>query len=550
MSDYQDDEALARLRAADPATGAHPDLHKMTARLRGRTPLGDSQTGQLPGSTHRPVTGSDYRAAYSASDSSSSAVHISDPGVRTGRSGLLVAAAVAAVALGGGGYAVGAATAGGDDGGGTSVASSTQDSDSGSDAGGADASGDQHPALMGAAEDAAERAMGDEHYVGGDAGMSAEGGGYAGPAVPVAGAGLSTERTTGPVYAVQVGDTDAASAPDLLRQYADGLGIDGEIVDDGTDSSSVTDSTDGRMLNVYNYSGLTIDYSNPALDPYCDQMMADMAESDEGYGWFGPGSPTEIECVPAGELPDDEAAIAAAQEFLTQAGVDYSGLEFTVDSYDDAAMFGAGDESSTGESGDGESGDDESRNDEEASTAEGDAAASTANPAIDSELLEDYQSMIDADITDVPVTVTDPNSPLSAYRSWHFSVASGGVVYASLLLGDFAELGTYEVISPTEAVTRATDARYQQMGAYIPDLEYIYPADQWDEPAKLPPVSPGEPIPYPLSESTVTSVELHTGVLSLWDGTEFLVPMYALSDGKGNYWEVLGLAEEALDFTP
>lgn len=522
MSDYQDDEALARLRAADPATGAHPDLHRMSASLRGRTPLGSSRSG----------VGHD--SGFSATGTSSTAVHVPDPGVHTRRSGLLVAASVAAVALGGGGYAVGAYTADGG-GGGSTIASSTTDEGSAEDQEPGDA-GDDGGIDLTAEGDSADRPLGDEDAVGGDAAMSSEGGGYLGPTIPVLGDGLSTERTTGPVHAVSVDST--GDAPELLRQYAEGLGLEGEITDDGSTMSSVTDSSDGRMLHVYSFAGLSIDYSNPALDSYCEQMVSDMAEGD--MGWFGPGGPTDIECAPQGERPDDEQAIASVQEFLTQTGIDYSGLEFTVDSYGDVA-FDMAEESERGS------------DPESVDPADGDTSEATAAPEGDSAPVDDsaLETYLDQGMaTEVSVTVTDPQSPVPGYRPWHFTVASAGVAYGSVQLGGYTELGDYEVISPAEAVERASDIRFQQMGAYIPDLEYSYPADDWVEPEPLPPVSPGEPIPYPLSESAVTSAELHTGVIGLWDGTEFLVPVYALSDGQGNYWEVLGLAEEALDFSP
>ena len=119
--------------------------------------------------------------------------------------------------------------------------------------------------------------------------------------------------------------------------------------------------------------------------------------------------------------------------------------------------------------------------------------------------------------------------------------------------GDYVELGDYPVISPAEAVERVTDVRFQQLGAYIPTLDYYDESgyyEEWVEPEPLPPIAPGELIPYPLTESAVTTAELHTGIVSLWDGTEFIVPVYDLSDGQGNHWQVMGLAEEALDFTP
>lgn len=514
MNDYQDDEALARLRGADPATGAHPDLHKISALLRGRTPLGRTQSG----------SGS-YAATASGSADSSTAVRINDPSMRTGRSGLLVAASVAALSLGGGGYALGAATAGGGDGGGgTSVAASTTDSE-GSDSsadGSGDASGRDDQAMVGMSTEGDMDA--DEAH--GESASSSGGGNYVGPVIPVPGPGLSTKRTTGPVW---VPDTSSSGdTSQMLRDYAAALGIEGDFQEDEGYGGSVTDSTDGRTLSVYDYSGLNIDYSNPALDSYCAEMVAEMSEG--GYSWFGPGGPTDLECATLGDPPAEDAAITMAQDFLTEIGIDYSGYEFSAD-YTSRGIACIG-------------------------VAEGDEAATTAAPddggISDSECGEGYTEIVDDGMADVSVRATGSTSPAGDYRPWHFSVTSEGVSYANVAMVNYVELGDYEVISPAEAVERLSDSRFQHIGAWIPDADYSYPeyTEEWIEPDRVPVPAAGEPLPFPLTESPVTNATLETGVISLWDGTEYLVPVYALSDGQGNYWEVLGLTEESLDFTP
>lgn len=497
MNDFEDDEALARLRAADPASGAHPDLYRITQRLQGRTPLG-----------------ADTTQGYSFSDSSDLAVHVQDPGVRTGRGGLLVAAAVASLALGAGGYALGVTT--GDD-----PAPSASDGTA-SDQDDASPQNSDEPVTAGA-ETMTER----ESYGAGESYGAAEdaasdeamGGGYAGPVVPVAGAGLSTEPTTGMVYGASTSTAAQESAAEVLGRYAEELGIEGDVADEGF-SAWVADATDGRSINVYQQGGNTsVDYTNPAIDPWCEEMKeeATRSGSESDVGWFGPGSvtPEAITCAEPGPAPDDSAAVATVQEFLADAGIDHSGYTFTVD-----PMFGYPEAYSD------------------------DSASATAGPG------EDIMPA-PVDEATVSVTVHDTSTPVEGYRAWHFSVTSAGVANGYLQLGEFVELGEYPVISPAEAVERASDSTFQQLGAYIPDLSYesTY-LEEWVEPEPLPPIEPGEPIPYPVSESTVTQVELHTGVLSLYDGTEYLVPVYDLADGKGNRWQVLGLAEDALNFSP
>lgn len=493
MKDFEDDEALARLRAADPASGAHPDLHRISQRLRGRTPLGADPQG------------------YSFSDSSDIAVHVHDPGVRTGRGGLLVAAAVASLALGAGGYALGATTT--DD----PPPSASDSSDSDKD--------DTSPREFDGPASAGAESMSEAETDGGGMGAADEamGGNYAGPVIPVAGEGLSTERTTGPVYGTA--QSAEGSAAEVLGQYAEGLGIEGDVQDEQF-SAWVVDAGDGRHLNVYQQGGSTsVDYSDPAIDPWCGEMKEEWARSgvDGGMGMLGPGgpSPDSITCAETGPAPDEATAIATVQDFLGDAGIDFSDYTFTVE-----PMFGYPEAYS------------------------GDSAYETADGAYATSAPDESMMELPSDEPTVSVNVSDGSWPVEGYRSWHFSVTSAGVAYGYFQLGDVVELGEYPVISPAEAVERATDVKFQQLGAYIPELEYPGYMEEWVEPQPLPPISAGDPIPYPVSESAVTKVELHTGIISLWDGTEYMVPVYDLADGKGNRWQVLGLAEDALDFTP
>ncbi|MCK0110906.1 hypothetical protein MWU75_01945 [Ornithinimicrobium sp. F0845] len=522
MNDYQDEEALARLRAADPATGAHPDLHRISQRLRGRTPLGSQSAGGYATST-----------GYSFSDTSETAVRVNDPASRTSRVGFVVAASVAALAFGGGGYVAGVASSGDDRDGSTTVASTDEEQERRDVA---DAAED-----MASSEDmaASEEMAASEGGVYGDDGM---GGGYAGPVVPVAGEGLSTERTTGPVFAAD--DSDGAPDPgEVLEEYAGALGIEGTVESDPY-SAYVTDTTDGRNLHVYVQGSMaSIDYSDPALDPYCQEYM-----SEPGGGWFGEEGPESITCLPPGEAPEEGTAIALAQEFADTLGIDDAGYEFRADNFDPMIAYGEGYEELLDESGA------TSAPDADAGTdGTGDAAEATAVPdAMVQDYLEEWGSQFsNEDVRDVSVTAERTDSPMPSYRSWYFGVTDQGVAYASFQLGDLVPMGDYEVISPAEAVDRVNDTRFQQIGAYIPDLEMEATYDEdWTEPEPLPPLVAGEPIPYPLSESQVTAAELHSGVVSLWDGTEFVAPVYHLTDDRGNSWQVLGLAEEALDFTP
>lgn len=478
MNDYQDDEALARLRAADPASGSHPDLHRISQRLHGKTPLG-TRPGQGAGGT-----------GFAFSDTSETAVRINDPSNRTSRAGLVVAASVAALAFGGGGYIAGVASSGDDDSDGSTTVASTDEEREGSDS--EDAGQD-----VGGSEDMAVSEG--EAYGGDEMASSDMGGGYAGPVVPVAGEELSTERTTGPVYAADQG----GGTPDpraVLEEYAATLGIEGTVESDSY-SAYVTDTTDGRNLHVYVQAGLTsIDFSDPALDPYCEDYM-----SEPGGGWFGESGPESITCLPPGEAPDEATAIVLAQDFAESLGIDSEGYEFRADNFDPSIAYTE---------------DEQELLDESLATSApdsgdpGDGAESTAVP--DTMLEEIAPEFNNEDIRDVSVTARRTDGPAPDYRSWYFGVTDQGVAYASVQLGDLVSLGDYEVISPAEAVERVNDIRFQQNGAYIPYLEFhdTY-FEEWVEPKQLPPLVAGEPIPFPLSETVVTTAELHTGVVKI-----------------------------------
>lgn len=487
MNDHQDDEALARVRAADPAAGSHPDLHRISQRLRGRTPLGSGSHNNGSGGAG---------AGYSFSDVSDTAIRINDPQARTSRVGFVVAASVAALALGGGGYLMGAVT-GGDDGGARTTAATTgsvdQHSDGQSQRQGQDDAAPQDQ-FAGAADGATDEPTSAE------ASMSDEaGGGYAGPIIPVAGEQLSTERSTGMVYAVGAGDA-SQDARTLLEGYAGLLGVQGKVEADG-DWASVTDASDARSLNVYVQAGNpTIDYSNPALDPYCQTYNTD------GGNWFGQGGPDSITCQPGSEAPEEAFAIDSAEAFVTELGLDPAGFEFTVDS-NDVTTYGD------------------------------DMAWATEEP--------------DSSSPQLSVTAQRTSTPVGSYHALNFGVTDQGVYYANLPLGELQSLGEYPVISPVEAVERASDTRFQQIGAWIPDLEWSAASiEEWQEPKALPAIQAGDPIPYPVSQATVTGAELHQGVVSLYDGTEFVAPVYNLTDDQGNSWQVMALTEESLDFTP
>lgn len=532
MNHHDDDEALARLRRADPATGSHPDLHGISERLRRRTPLGRS--------TEDGFSIGPAEDGFAFTSESGGAVRVHEPGPRTSRVGMAAAAAVVAAAVGVGGYALGLDTGRGDLE--SAVASAEREARASDASEVALVEADQEAAVEGAEEGAAlgmDSAVGSSEWASGD-----DMGWTSGPAVPVASEGLSQEGGAGEVLAMVAPEGDPHAEVTAL---ATALGLDGEA--DGDDNyASVYDASDGRSLSYYSYgSSGALDYNDPALDPYC---------AEEGMGWVGPEAPTDLVCAEAAEPPSAAQATALVHEFAAQAGLPTEGLKFevademggmlTLEGPESGAESGSGDgDAGLGEAGDGD-----------AEPGDSDAADATSSP----DLIGVGQDALESLFVDpwaqgpptVTVLVTDPTSPAPGHTQWHFQVAADGISYASIPLTDYRSLGEYAVISPADAVDRISDPRYAQVGVHIPDLEYdgYEWLEEWDdsEPATAP--DPGQPIPYPVTEATVTGAELHQGLLSLWDGSEYVVPTYHLTDGQGNSWQVLALAEDALDFAP
>jgi hypothetical protein len=298
QQDVPSEEALvARLRAADPASGVEPDLVALRAAVDAR----------------RAATPSDQLAARRPRWTSWPAR----------------AAAVAAAALvvgGGGGYAIGAAGAGDSGGGFTAEAPITlQAPETAADAG------------AGAPEIAAApggRTM---------AGLHAMWGGWYGRTV-FHGSGLSTDSGSARGWALDASGVSAQAA----AAAASALGVTGEprlewgswVVgsNDGT-GPSLTLSADGQGA---------LSYADPRNDVwYCDPSVREEATSSdgavEGGATEGAGAaPSVVE--PCGErdlgpAPSEDEAARQLRDLMSRLGVDPAGYEVVVEDYGDPYVF-------------------------------------------------------------------------------------------------------------------------------------------------------------------------------------------------------------------
>lgn len=502
-----DDEALNRLRAADPAIGAHPDLQRVRAGLAGVASLGGDADRAVP---------------------------VTDPMNRRTRWPLAAAAAIAAVSLGVGGYTLGASQA----------ERPVVAGDDAADADGAETDTDPEVGL-------AEAALREEALSGGD-GMAAgaEGevssdSGYGwsemwGPVVLTAGDGLSDERTTGEVRAPQALDVDPEQ---LLGDVAAARGIEGEITEMDGQSWSVVDGPVAVHVNRWG-SSLDVSYTDYTADPYCAEMAqeAELSEEEmaEEPGWFGP---RPDDCREVGPAPDEETALAESSDLLEDLGVDLSTVRLEVEDYGVSYTMEMEGPLSTA--------DVTTVTEAPASQDDGqdpgqDAALSTA------EVSEPVDVPVDYAMPTVEVTVYGAEGSGSPDPKGHVSVSSVGVSSAYVSLVEHVSLGDYPVISAQEAVERFMDPRFAQGTFSLPFDEQYYSEEMYSELEVPQPVQleAGDPLPYPVREATVVEAELVQGTIHQPDGTNYVVPGYRLTDDRGQQYGVLGLAEEALDLTP
>lgn len=309
------DEALNRLRASDPATGSHTDLHHLRSLVAAKAPA-------------------------SVAGANTSGDDLSRDG-RTVAAPWIAAAAVAALGMGAGGYALG------------SVQSDppTAGTLAGGDSAESDDAQRQSRSMLapGSAADS-ESSVGDEEAMAGDGDVGYDSGGMydAGPVRLSAGPGLSTEGGTGEVRALR----SEQEGEEFLLSWAERLDL--EVVSiSGSEylgsGSMMVNSELGIVLSADNYSGsLDVQYEDVYGNEYCSSMYDGMSAGDielmrqELTEYAGPDypMPDPDRCrEPEGPLPTDEQAVAASMDFMRTMGADPDNYTF------DAQQHWDGDES-------------------------------------------------------------------------------------------------------------------------------------------------------------------------------------------------------------
>ena len=302
MVQHHGDEGLHRLQASDPATGSHPDLHRLRSLVAHKAP---------------------------ASQGAERASRVDDDLLRGPaiRAPWVAAACIAALAIGAGGYALGTQRGSG------TLLVAGEDSllapaGAGIDAGlGAELAGESFSMSSSAAEGAAEPYD-------------------PGPVRLVPGAGLSAERTTAPVRVLRSEEDPQA----FVDEWARTLGLQGapiptdvEFLGEGT--VGLAEAETGRMIMASTEGGgLHVSYTDVFSSPDCRETL-EMGYAQEREmlqefweGTFGAGTPlpTAQDCRDVGdERPTDEQALAAARDFLTLAGIPTEGFDVQVQDYAD-----------------------------------------------------------------------------------------------------------------------------------------------------------------------------------------------------------------------
>ncbi|MFC9919434.1 hypothetical protein [Agromyces binzhouensis] len=281
--------------------------------------------------------------------------------------------------------------------------------------------------------------------------------------------GLSTTRGTAAAYAF---DAPAASDPDTIAALAAALGVAGEpVLADGAWTVGPQDGT-APTLWVSLDGTMSFSYSDPGKDPWV---------CEEGTGV----------CEPTGDLPSEDAAIAALRDLLASAGRDPGSYEFSSETWEGAVTRTA-----------------------------------SAWPVVDGQRVD---------------------------TGWSVEVTQDGLYSAYGALAELVPLGDYPVVSEQEAFERLSDPRFGAQMTIMPFAVREPASDdiaEWVPPTEPPAVpAPGTAISWPVND--VDIVEARLGLASQWqsDGSVLVVPAYEFTDAEGGAWSVVAVAEERLDFS-
>lgn len=312
--------------------------------------------------------------------------------------------------------------------------------------------------------------------------------------------GLSTEGGSGEARGF---DAAGAFSEATVVAAAAALGVSGQPrLEYGSWSVGPNDGT-GASVSLSPDGLASLSYYDPTRDPWnCVRSAPDGISEpaqDAAEGSVAVPEPAIVdppqECTTSEPAPTGDAAVAQAKDTLASVGVDPAGYQFT------------------------------------ASTDPGSAQVTNVSA---SQVLDGQQTGVTANVTLVADGVQSLYAPLAP----------------------MVELGSYDVVSPTEAVDRLMDPRFGASGGggVMPlaaegmradDSVSSVPAD----PTVPPTPTAGSPLAWPVQEVTLVSARLGVALTTLPTGASVLVPTYELADADGVTWSVIAVVDDQLDFS-
>ena len=281
----------------------------------------------------------------------------------------------------------------------------------------------------------------------------------------------------------------------LAKTLANTFGVKGQPVDDGYGNITVgsNDGT-GPQIWVANDALVTWSYYNPKFDPWANCVYApEAAASSSGSTDPVPAPTTSCE-EPTG--PDADASQQQAEQILATLGVNKDDV--------------------------------------------------------------DWETSVQGPTTSV--SAWQLVSGMRSQLAWNLTFSDKGVQSAYGNAAGVTAVEGYPVVSPKDAVDRANDPQWRAFGP-TPDWGTVYPmaSDVVTREANGT-SSPSTPAPAPTKDgrpvvqvplTTVTLSGGDTALVQYWqlDGTLLLLPGYRFTDADGGAWDVISVAESAVDFS-
>ena len=316
--------------------------------------------------------------------------------------------------------------------------------------------------------------------------------------------GLPSAAGTGAAWAF---DPSGVASAATAARVAAALGVAGDArVEWGAWVVGPNDGT-GPSLTVSGDGQASASFYDPTRDPWA---CGTDPKTNPSAGVVVPAAGV---CDASTPTPTGDAAIERARQALTAIGVDTTSTQVSV-------QADTGDTSSVRDT--------------------GDATSSAARY-----VYVTFAHVLDGALTGV---------------QWSVTLVGDGVQNLWGPLAPLVEFGTYDVISPAQAVERMNDPRFGSSGGVMPMARaesegvatdaVVAPDDSTAEPVVPTVPAAGAAISWPVTEVTLVSARLGVALTTLPSGAAMLVPTYELTDSDGGTWSVIAVADSQLDFAP